>query len=190
MIEAKVRFRVLTDEQVERIHAAAMRVLAETGCEVEHSRGLEILRAAGAKVAGTRVRIDEEIVAEALRRAPKEITLGDRDGNPAIKLSGERVHFGTGSDCLFVREDGTGKRRKAVLDDVRRFARVANALDEIDFVMSMACASDVPPQRQYREQFAAMLTETTKPIVFTVVDPAELDPILEMSAAAAGDADA
>ncbi len=186
MIEANVRFHVLSDEQAERIHAAAMRVLGETGCEVEHEHGLEILRAAGAKLDGTRVRIGEDLVTEAVRRAPKEIVLGDRDGTPAMKLSGNRVHFGTGSDCLFVREAGTGKRRKAVLEDVRRFARVADALDEIDFVMSMACASDVPAERQYREQFAAMLLETAKPIVFTVVDPAELEPILEMSVVAQG----
>jgi len=188
MIEAKVRWRILGDEQVERIHAAAMRVLSETGCEVAHARGVEVLRKAGAQVTGTRVRIGEDLVTEALKRAPKEIVLGDGDGRPAMTLGGSRVHFGTGSDCLFVREGGTGTRRKAVLDDVRRFARIAHHLGEIDFVMSLACASDVAPERQYREQFAAMLTETTKPIVFTVVDPAELDPILEMSIEAQGGA--
>ena len=50
MIKANVRFRILDEQQVECIHAAAMRVLGETGCEVEHERGLEILKSAGAKV--------------------------------------------------------------------------------------------------------------------------------------------
>jgi len=190
MIEPKVQCRILNDEQTEHIHSAAMRVLEETGCEVQHERGLEVLKSAGASVDGTRVRIGAELVAEALRRAPDQIILGDRDGTPAMTLSGNRVHFGTGSDCIFVREDGTGTRRKALLEDVRRFARLAQALDEIDFVMSMACASDVPAERQYREQFAAMLLESSKPIVFTVVDPAELEPILQMSLAAQGGIDA
>jgi len=186
MIEPGVRFSILSDAQREVVHLATMRVLEETGCEVQHPRGLEILKSAGASVDGTRVRIGADLVDEALRRAPSEIVLGDRDGTPAMTLGGSRVHFGTGSDCLFVREDGRGPRRRAVLEDVRRAARVAGALDEIDFVMSFACASDVPPERQYREQFAAMLTETTKPIVFTVVDPAELEAILRMSIAAQG----
>jgi trimethylamine---corrinoid protein Co-methyltransferase len=184
MIKANVKFQILNDEQQTDIHAAAMTVLSQTGCEVQHPRGLEILQKAGALIDGTRVRIGEEIVAEAIKRAPKKIVLGDREGNPAITLSDDNVHFGTGSDCLFVRENGTGERRKAVLEDVRQFARLADALDEIDFVMSMACASDVAPERQYREQFAAILTATSKPIVFTVVDPAELAPILKMSIAA------
>ncbi|HUU42748.1 MAG TPA: trimethylamine methyltransferase family protein [Planctomycetota bacterium] len=186
MIEPRVRFRILSDAQREAVHLAAMRVLEETGCEVQHPRGLEVLRSAGASVDGTRVRIGRELVDEALRRTPREIVLGDRDGNPVMTLAGDRVHFGTGSDCLVVREAGTGRRRPAVLDDVRRAARVAHALDEIDFVMSLACAADVPPERQYREQFAAMLLETTKPLVFTVVDPDELAPILAMSVAAQG----
>jgi len=190
MIEARVRFRILSDEQQQAVHHAAMRVLAETGCEVQHPVGLDVLRRAGALVADTRVRIGADLVAEALSRAPKEIVLGDRDGAPAMTLAGDRVHFGPGSDCLFVREDGTGRRRQAVLDDVRRFARVADALDAIDFVMSMACAADVSPERQYREQFAAMLDATAKPLVFTVVDPAELAPILDMSTAAQGGVDA
>jgi len=184
MIRAGVRCTVLSDEARERIHAAAMRVLAETGVEVEHERGLEILRSAGAEVDGTRVRMGAELVDEAVRRAPREIILGDREGKAAITLSGDRVHFGTGSDCIFVHEGGV--RRKAVLEDVRRFARLADRLDEIDFVMSMACPSDVEPERLYVEEFAAMLLESAKPKVFTVFDPAELAPILEMAIAAQG----
>lgn len=187
MIEAKVRFRILSDRQADRIHAAAMRVLAETGCQVHHALGLEILRSAGAVIDGNRVRIGRELVEEALRRAPSQITLGDRDGKPAIRLADDRVHFGTGSDCIFVLDGDTGTRRKAVIEDIRRFARLAEALDEIDFIMSMACASDVPLDRLFREQFAAMLFESSKPIVFTVVDPAELEGILAMSVAAQGD---
>ncbi len=188
MIDARVVYRVLGAEAEERVHEAAMEVLETTGVEVQHPRGLEVAKEAGAAVDGTRVRMGRELVAEAIRRAPKEIIMGDREGRPAMTLSGSRVHFGTGSDCIFVRDGDT--RRKAVLEDVRRFSRLGDSLDEIDFVMSMACPSDVPPERLYLEEYAAMLLETAKPKVFTVVDPAELDPILEMSVAAQGGRDA
>ena len=186
MIEANVRFRILSDEQAERIHSAAMHVLKETGCEVRHSRGLEILRRAGAQVDATRVRIGSDLIEEAIRRAPRKIILGDRDGVGVMELTGDRVHFGTGSDCIFVLDGRSGRRGKALLEDTRRFARLVERLDEIDFIMSMGCPSDVPPERLYREQFAAMLLESNKPIVFTVVDPGEMPGILEMSIAAQG----
>jgi trimethylamine--corrinoid protein Co-methyltransferase len=186
MIEAKVRFRILSDEQIDRIHAAAMRVLGETGCEVRHERGVEILKRAGAQVDETRVRIGADLVEEAIRRAPRKIVLGDRNGAEVMELAGDQVYFGTGSDCLYVLDGETHRRGKALLADTRQFARLADRLDEIDFIMSMACASDVPPERLYREQFAAMLLESSKPIVFTVVDPGELGAILEMSIAAQG----
>jgi len=186
VIEPKVRFRILTDDQIARIHAATMRLMEETGCEVEHERGLEVLRKAGAKVDGTRVRIGRELVEEALRRAPREVILGDRDGKPAMDLGGDRVYFGTGSDCLYVLDGDTGVRRKAVLEDVRRFARLSEALPGIDFIMSMACPSDVPPERLYLEQFAAMVAESAKPVVFTVINPADVRAIHRMSVAAVG----
>jgi len=186
MIEPKVQFRILSDRQTDRIHSAAMRVLSETGCEVRHDRGVEILRRAGARVDGTRVRIGRDLIEEAIERAPSRILLGDREGKGVMELGGSRVHFGTGSDCIFVLDGQTGRRNKALLEDTRRFARLADRLDEIDFIMSMACPSDVPQERLYREQFAAMLLESSKPIVFTVVDPKELKGILEMSIAAQG----
>ena len=183
MIEPKVKARVLSDEQIAEIHGAAMKVLAETGCEFQHEGALKMLGQAGAKVDGRRVRIPAEMVAKAIESAPASVTLGDRDGKPAMELAGDNVYFGTGSDCLYVLDGPTGERREAMLEDVRRFAHVADKLEEIDFVMSMACPHDVPADRLYREQFAAMLTSTSKPIVFTVIDPAELGPILEMSVA-------
>jgi len=186
MIEPKVKAKVLGDGQIGEIHDAAMKVLSETGCEFRHDGALKMLGQAGAKVDGNRVRFPAEMISAAIESAPGSVTLGDRDGKNVMELAGDSVHFGTGSDCLFVLDGQTGRRRKAMLDDVRRFAHVADKLDEIDFVMSMACPHDVPADRLYREQFAAMLAATSKPIVFTVVDPAELGPILKMSIAAQG----
>jgi trimethylamine--corrinoid protein Co-methyltransferase len=189
MIECNVGFRILSDEQARRIEAAAMKVLRETGCDVVHPGALEMLAAAGARVEGSRVRMGEDLVRRALESAPRRIVLGDRKGQPAMDLSGRNVHFGTGSDCIFVLDGAGGRRRRSMLADTRRFAALADRLGQIDFVMSMACPEDVPPDRLYREQFAAMLLATSKPIVFTVVDPAELAPILEMSALAQGGMD-
>ncbi|MFO7849676.1 MAG: class I SAM-dependent methyltransferase, partial [Spirochaetia bacterium] len=57
---------------------------------------------------------------------------------------------GTGSDTPYIIDIETGKRRKSVKQDTINATRIADALENIDFVMSMARASDVPGERTDR----------------------------------------
>ncbi len=56
--------------------------------------------------------------------------------------------------------------------------------------MSVGVPRDVPTQRYFRHQFATMLRNTTKPIVFVCDDLADIEAIAGMAAAAAGGMDA
>ena len=71
-----------------RLESAALEILERTGVEVPVREALDLLREAGAVVDGSRVRIPERLVTWALETAPKEITLHDRAGAPAIRLAG------------------------------------------------------------------------------------------------------
>ena len=51
----------------------------------------------------------------------------------------------------------TGERRRAVLADVVEAARVQDACEHLDFVMSLFTPSDVTPEVMDRHQMAAML---------------------------------
>ena len=55
--------KVLSDDQVEAIHHASLRVLRDNGMEFQLPRAVEILRKAGAAVGedGKRVRFDPEL---------------------------------------------------------------------------------------------------------------------------------
>ena len=64
--------------------------------------------------------------------------------------------------------------------DVEAAARVADALTNVDFHMSLALASDAPPAVYDRYAFAAMVRNTVKPIVITAADRVGLEDILEM----------
>ena len=120
-----------------RLEGAALEILERTGVEIPVPEALALLRDAGAEVDGTRVRIPERLVTWALEAAPREITLHDRAGAPAIHLAGRRHYFGTGSDCLNVLDHRTGERRRATSTDLAEGLTLADALPNIDFVMSM-----------------------------------------------------
>jgi trimethylamine--corrinoid protein Co-methyltransferase len=184
-------FSRLDDEQCQRLHDATTRVLERTGLIVDEPEGLELLRRAGAKVDGTVVRIGGDLVDWALGVAPRSVTLYGRGGEAALRCGGYEFSFGAGSDCLYCLDHRTGARRRAVLSDVVDAARVQDACEHLDFVMSLFTPSDVTPEVMDRHQMAAMLRHTTKPIVYVTLNDsaAHLD-ATEMAEAVAGGPDA
>ena len=136
--------------------------------EIFHDEALEILRNAGCSIEnGQLVKIPETLVQQSIESAPDNIPIYDRLGNPAMDLGGHRSYYGTGSDLIYALDSKTMQRHQCVLDDVGRAARVADALPNIDFIMSFAHPSDIPPQRAYLVSFQAMAINSIKPIVCT-----------------------
>jgi trimethylamine--corrinoid protein Co-methyltransferase len=169
-----------------RLEEAAFAILERTGVEVPVPEALALLREAGAEVDGTRARIPERLATWALEAAPKEVTLHDRAGNPAIRLAGRNAFFGPGSDCLNVLDRRTGERRRPTLADLREALALADALPNMDFVMSMLLPSDVDQTLADRHQAAAMLALTRKPLVVVTYELAGMLDALEMAEIVAG----
>ena len=145
-----------------------MRILGEIGMEILHAEALALLKNAGCRVENEKlVKIPESLVQEGLKSAPDHIVVYDRLGNPAMDLGGYRSYFGTGSDLIYALDAEKNERHQCVLEDVGRAARVADALPNIDFVMSFAHPSDITPKRAYLLSFQAMAANSTKPIVCT-----------------------
>ncbi len=72
-------------EGVLAIHKGAMRILSELGIEFLNDEALEIFKAAGCRVNGQNVRMDEDFVMEMVRRAPPSFTITPR--NPARQVT-------------------------------------------------------------------------------------------------------
>jgi trimethylamine--corrinoid protein Co-methyltransferase len=97
----------------------------------------------------------------ALKAAPSDVTLYDRNGNSVMPLGGNRCFFGPGSDCLNIIDHRDGKRRKALMADVEDGVILCDALKNIDFVMSMVLPSDVDQTLADIHQMLMMLSLTT-----------------------------
>ena len=163
-------FARLDSQQCERVHEATLRVLERTGLIVDEPEALGLLRAAGAEVDGNHVKIPERLVETALDTAPRSVSLYDRNGKESIRCEGYNTYFGTGSDCMYCLDHRTGQRRRAVLGDVIDAVRLADACPQLDFVMSLFSPSDVTPEVMDRYQLEAMLTHSTKPIVYVTLN--------------------
>ena len=83
----------LDAEGVQRIHKGAMRILSEIGIEFLNPEAVEHLKAAGCKVNGTNVRMDEDFVMEMVRRAPSQFTITPRNPGREIVIGGKHMVF-------------------------------------------------------------------------------------------------
>lgn len=184
-------FRILSNDQLDAIHDASMQILAQTGVHVYDAGVAALLRNAGASVSDDCLaRIPARLIDWAVSVAPHNVTIYDRSGVEAMQLGQRRTYFGSGSDTPNVVDPQTGQRRPALLEDVGDFARVCDALVNINFVMSMGVASDKPAASAELHHFLAMLRNTTKPIVYTALDLDAAKGLLEMASLVAGGAEA
>jgi trimethylamine--corrinoid protein Co-methyltransferase len=181
-------YRGLTNDQCRLIHCASLEILERTGVRLYHQPALDLLKRAGCSVEENRVRIPAHLVEWALRTAPSRIMMYDRSGKPVMPLGDRISTFGTGSDCLNILDHRTGKRRKALLQDVVDGIRVADAMPHVDFIMSMFLPSDVPVAADVR-QMEVMLTYSAKPICFVTFEWEGTVEVIEMLEVVAGGAE-
>lgn len=168
IITCRPRLRVLNREQILAIHTAALEILEKTGVKMEHEGARQLLLDSGAKAFnGDWLRIPAYLAEQALQTAPRQIMLYDQMGNKAMDLRDDNFYYGTGSDTTFTLDLDSGQRRRCVLGDTGRFARLVDALKNINFAMSMSNPQDIPKVEYiYVYTFAEMLRNTNKPIVF------------------------
>lgn len=184
-----LRFRVLSDDQIWEIKQTAFDILEKTGCNVLHKGAVELFRKAGAVVEGDRVKVPQDIVEGCIKTAPKGFTIYDRDGNQAMEVEGRKSYYGTACASPNTKDPFTGEVRKTLVSDIALSAKVAGALPNIDWVMPMGSSQDVPALTADLHEFEAVVTNTTKPIVFIGYSHRGVESVFEMAAEIAGGLD-
>ena len=80
------KLRVLEVEDLEKIHAASVRVLNEVGMVFKSQTALDIFKQHGAKVSGSTVYLTKEMIEEALGKCPREIKWRARNEKYSIEV--------------------------------------------------------------------------------------------------------
>ena len=177
----------LDERGVKAIHDAALNILETTGVLVYHEGVVEMLAGAGCRVSGTdRVAIPPELVEWATKTAPSKIDVYNRNGVLVLSLEGKNSYWGTGSDTPFLVDSFTDQRRQTCLSDVERVSRLVDCLENFDFLMCMGVAHDLPQTIADKHHFVAMVSNTTKPMVFTAASLENLKDIYHMACDVAG----
>jgi trimethylamine--corrinoid protein Co-methyltransferase len=180
---------MLTDDQVHEIAGAAFEILEKVGFKVLHAGVRKMLQSAGALVDGETVKTPEFIVRHCLASAPKGWTIYDREGRRALDVSGRKSYYGTSTASPNTKDALTGEFHPTRVEDLARAAKVADALENIDWVMPFGSVQDAPAVAADLHEFFATVTNSVKPIVFLSYSPRGAELIYEMAAVIAGGAD-
>jgi len=180
----------LTREDTKKIHGSSLRILKEIGLKSSSKVIARFFSDVGAEVnldSGL-IRIPESMVNEALRKAPDSVTIYGRDPKRAIVLGGKRIYFGLGgTPTPYILDYKTGEWRRPTKKDMIEATRVGDALSEMDFIMSIAGAFDVPYEVEYIHEWESMLRSTSKPIVYSAPGPFNVKKVIQMGKAVKGE---
>ncbi len=179
---------VLSDDQVEAIHRAALRILEELGIEVMSDQALDRLAAGGAEVerASGLVRFDRGLVEQALASAPDRFTMTPRNPARALELGGDAAIFGLVNGPPFVTDLDRG-RRDGNFADYQDLLRLGQSLNIVQYVTHQSVAPmDLPAETRYLDCYQAILTLTDKAFYAAATGRERVEDALEMVALASG----
>jgi trimethylamine--corrinoid protein Co-methyltransferase len=84
---------IFSEDEIEAIHQASLKVLCDTGMDIQSPRAVEILRVAGANIDadGQRVRFDPDFIMEKISTTPSDFTLHGRNSERHVHVGGRSV---------------------------------------------------------------------------------------------------
>ena len=167
--------RVLSPDDMERIHQAALTILSDVGMKIESDKALVYLKKAGCFVdeATYVVKFPRNIVQQYVdkmradyanpERLPKRMSV--RYSHIRFRNEEHKVHrdftASAGGFCCFIC-DLDGNRRTATMDDVRRSINLVNHLDDIAYTGLPVADQDTPASLRPIAMAAEIAKYTTK----------------------------
>lgn len=121
---------VLSLDQTEAIHQAALTVLRDTGMRVLHPPARALFAAAGARIVDDRVRLDPDLIAEHLRAVPQTFTLTARNPAKSLRLGGPDMVFASVGGPAYVMDAENG-RRDGTFAEMQEYLRLIQSLNVI-----------------------------------------------------------
>ena len=111
-------------EKLDKIHAASIKILKETGVRLHSPKAVELFARAGQKTNGDQVFLTEDFIWEQLKKAPANFTLEARNTDYNMSLGGgDSRHYAAGYGCPAILE-ADGSLRDANIQDYIKFAKI------------------------------------------------------------------
>jgi len=177
---------LLEPQLIDRILAEAFALISERGVTVQARVAMELLSGAGAWVENGIGHIPESLARRAIEKVPREFSLYNRAGEPAVKYGGNNVQFDPGSSCVHVLDPDTLEHRMTHAADLVRLVQVAEMLPQYAAQSTAVVCNEVPKGMGDLYRLFVVLRYSNKPIVTGAFSPHTAPVMIELLAADSG----
>jgi len=188
-IPCRPSFRVLTDEQLDRIHERSLSILQRTGIRFDSEDARKRLVAAGASEHPTKrdvMTFPPEIVEEAVRKVPRNPTFFARNPSWDVTYDGEHIFpYGGGGDPKMI-DLTTGEIRPSTIDDVQKAVRLGDALQNNFLASTLVVPNDVPAGILPLKTLEAAIVNSSKTVSEVAHNKQTVDYMMKMCAHVSG----
>jgi len=143
-IRSAYRLQYLSDEQLDQLQEATLRILEDVGVKFPSEKALAVLDGHGASVdqATQIVKFPRDLVFKALETAPRYFLMGARAPEYDLQLEDGVTYFTTDGCGVQVVDLDSQTERASRKSDVAMMARVADSLPSVGFHWPMVSAQD------------------------------------------------
>ena len=183
--------KVLSDDQIYRIHQAALEMLLNPGVLVKSEEARRLLKQAGAIVDEETMvcRIPGFIVEECLQRAPSSFTVYARNPKNDVHVSTTSVHIEPMIGRLNCYDYASGQARPTTLQDVADLVKIADAMPNYHLLHSgaiMPQIDGVPIRATHVYGYLESIRNSSKPVKATSREKVMAEDCLRMVSVVAG----
>ncbi len=155
---------VVSEDQLEAIHQASLRILTEVGIDFRDDVALAQWVDAGAEVQGQRVHPDGELLDSLMATAPDRFDVTGRGADTQFELGVDTITFCPMHGAPNVR-DLDGVRRNSTIEDLRDINRIVQASPGFHMASGFACEPmDIPIPWRHLHINHSSLVETDLPV--------------------------
>ncbi|PAB60484.1 trimethylamine methyltransferase family protein [Anaeromicrobium sediminis] len=158
----KVKGNFVTEEDIQKLHKATLKILSEMGVKFHDERALKVFRDNGARVEGEVVYIDEEMLDKALSTIPKSFVVRGRDEKHNVEIGGGESVFCPAYGPVFVKKGEDN--HLAQCEDLINFTKLIQSSKTINMLNPyVVTPQDIDVERLQMYQQATCLKYGTKP---------------------------
>lgn len=179
--------RILSSQQVESLHEKTLQVFEDVGLEVmdEQARAKWMEWGAKQDPRSHRIFIPPDLTKKGIESISKTISCGARDDSRSFMLGDGTVKGRNGGGPGQLTDHITGKMKDASLEDCANFARIADALENIDIVAPLYEQESDPGTRDVNT-LLRMFKNSSKHINIRLLNPESLPFFMEIAEVVAG----
>lgn len=191
MMNVRPNLQLLTAEQMNEVHQYSIRILENTGIEVESKEALRIFeKSDGAKVKNGVAYLSGELINDLIQLAPSNIEVFNKSGDVAFQLGinqGDNTHFGIGVTNTWYQHIETNQVELFTRKHMQHSTQLGDLLSNFDMVSTLGIPSDVSPHTSDLYSALDMYANTTKPLILLISGEDKINDVFDLLSFLHGD---